>query len=108
ESFLPSLEVRHGKRASVGNFKEWTYAARQTKDLEIKKVWDDSIEYLGGHYGASYLEHKKFHSAILEGKKPDVTLEEGLRSVAVGLAAHKSIDEARPVLMSEVLPAGWN
>ncbi|MFM7624838.1 MAG: Gfo/Idh/MocA family protein, partial [Actinomycetota bacterium] len=108
ESFLPSLEVRYGKRASVGNFKEWTYAARQTKDLEIKKVWDDSIEYLGGHYGASYLEHKKFHSAILEGKKPDVTLEEGLRSVAVGLAAHKSIDEARPVLMSEVLPAGWN
>jgi len=37
-----------------------------------------------------------------------VTLEEGLRSVATGLAAHKSIDEGRPVLMSEVLPAGWN
>ena len=108
ESFLPSLEIRHGKRASVGNFKEWTYAAGKTKDLDIRKVWDDSIEYLGFHYGASYLEHKKLHKAILEGGKPEVTLEEGLRSVATGLAAHKSIDEGRPVLMSEVLPAGWN
>ena len=108
ESFLPSLEIRHGKRASVGNFKEWTYAAGKTKDLDIRKVWDDSIEYLGFHYGASYLEHKKLHKAIVEGGKPEVTLEEGLRSVATGLAAHKSIDEGRPVLMSEVLPAGWN
>jgi predicted dehydrogenase len=108
ESFLPSLEIRHGKRASVGNFKEWTYAAGKTKDLDIRKVWDDSIEYLGFHYGASYLEHKRLHKAIVEGGKPEVTLEEGLRSVATGLAAHKSIDEGRPVLMSEVLPAGWN
>ncbi|MFM7359402.1 MAG: Gfo/Idh/MocA family protein [Actinomycetota bacterium] len=108
ESFLPSLEIRHGKRAAVGNFKEWTYAAGKTKDLDIRKVWDDSIEYLGFHYGASYLEHKKLHSAIVEGGKPEVTLEEGLRSVATGLAAHKSIDEGRPVLMSEVLPSGWN
>ena len=108
ESFLPSLEIRHGKRASVGNFKEWTYAAGKTKDLDIRKVWDDSIEYLGFHYGASYLEHKKLHNAIMEGGRPEVSLEEGLRSVATGLAAHKSIDEGRPVLMSEVLPAGWN
>jgi predicted dehydrogenase len=108
ESFLPSLELRYGKRASVGNFKEWTHEAAKTKDLEVRKVWDDSIEYLGFHYGASYLEHKKFHQAIVEGGQPEVTLEEGLRSVAVGLAAHKSIDEKRPVLMSEVLPAGWN
>lgn len=108
ESFLPSLEVRYGKRASVGNFKEWTHDAAKTKDLDVRKVWDDSIEYLGFHYGASYLEHKKLHKAIVEGGKPEVTLEEGLRSVATGLAAHKSIDEGRPVLMSEVLPAGWN
>ncbi|MGA0118888.1 MAG: Gfo/Idh/MocA family protein [Candidatus Nanopelagicaceae bacterium] len=108
ESFLPSLEIRHGKRAAVGNFKEWTYSAGKTKDLDIRKVWDDSIEYLGFHYGASYLEHKKLHKAIVEGGKPEVTLEEGLRSVATGLAAHKSIDESRPVMMSEVLPVGWN
>jgi len=37
-----------------------------------------------------------------------VTLEDGLRSVATVLASQKSIAEGRPVLMSEVLPAGWN
>jgi predicted dehydrogenase len=50
----------------------------------------------------------KFFNAIQGGKAPDVTLEDGLRSVATGLAAQKSIAEGRPVLMSEVLPAGWN
>jgi myo-inositol 2-dehydrogenase/D-chiro-inositol 1-dehydrogenase len=107
ESFLPSLEVRYGKRSAVGNFKEWNHDASKTKDLQVRKVWDETISYLGFHYGASYLEHKKFFKAMLEGAAPDVTLEDGLRSVATGLAAHKSIDESRPILMSEVLPAGW-
>ena len=38
---------------------------------------------------------------------PELPLEEGLRAVATGLAAHKSIDEGRVVAMNEVLPAGW-
>jgi myo-inositol 2-dehydrogenase/D-chiro-inositol 1-dehydrogenase len=108
ESFLPSLEVRHGERAAVGNFKEWNHDANEPKELKVRKVQDESIEYQGFHYGASYLEHKKFFTAIREGGKPEVTLEDGLRSVATGLAAHLSIDESRPVLMSEILPAGWN
>lgn len=35
ESFLPSLELRHGKRSSVGNFKEWTYDASKVKELRV-------------------------------------------------------------------------
>ena len=107
ESFLPSLELRHGKRSAVGNFKEWTHDASKPK-VESRKIWNDSIKYNGFHYGASYLEHVKFFNAIQSGKAPEVTLEDGLRSVATGLAAHKSIAEGRPVLMSEILPAGWN
>jgi len=107
ESFLPSCELRHGKRESVGNFREWTYDASKTKDLTVKNVWNDSIKYKGFHYGASYLEHLKFFKAMKEGKQPDVTLEEGMRSVAVGIAAHRSIAEGRVVEMSEVLPAKY-
>ena len=107
ESFLPSLELRHGTRNAVGNFQEWTHDASKPK-VEVRKIWNDSIKYNGFHYGASYLEHVKFFNAIQGGKAPEVTLEDGLRSVATGLAAHKSIAEGRPVLMSEVLPAGWN
>jgi predicted dehydrogenase len=107
ESFLPSLEVRYGKRSAVGNFKNWTHDASKPK-VESRKVWNDSIQYNGFHYGASYLEHVKFFKAIKSGGTPEVTLEDGLRSVATGLAAQKSIAEGRPVLMTEVLPAGWN
>jgi len=42
--------------------------------------------------------------AITKGEPPKVTLEDGLMSVAVGVAAHRSIDEERPVLMSELIP----
>ena len=108
ESLLPSLELRYGKRADVGVFKQWDERAGKAKKMLKKIVWDESIAYKGYHYGASYLEHVRFHKVIKSGGSPEVTLEDGLRSVATGLAAQKSIAEGRPVLMSEVLPAGWN
>jgi myo-inositol 2-dehydrogenase/D-chiro-inositol 1-dehydrogenase len=109
ESFLPSLELRYGKRANVGNFANWDHRASESKGIERRKVWNPEIKYQGFHYGASFIEHTKFHHAITIGSTTsEVSLEEGLRSVATGLAAQKSIAEGRPVLMSEVLPAGWN
>ncbi len=61
ESFLPSLELRYGKRSAVGNFKQWSHDASKPK-VESRKVWDESIKYNGFHYGASYLEHLKISS----------------------------------------------
>lgn len=108
ESFLPSLEVRFGRRSDVGNFSSWDHRASEAKAIQSRKVWNPEIKYQGFHYGASFIEHTKFHEAIETGSlTPEVTLEEGLRSVATGLAAHKSIAEGRPVSMSEVLPEGW-
>ena len=37
----------------------------------------------------------------------EVTLEDGLRSIATGIAAHQSIATGLPVAMADVLPAGW-
>ena len=68
---------------------------------------DPHIKYLGNHFGASFVEHQRFAAAIRNGTPPEIPLQEGLRAVATGLAAHKSIDEGRVVAMSEVLPAGW-
>ena len=73
----------------------------------VKRVWDTHIKYAGHHFGASYIEHQRFAAAIRAGRPPEIPLAEGLRAVATGLAAHKSIDEGRVVAMSEVLPAGW-
>jgi predicted dehydrogenase len=40
--------------------------------------------------------------AIREGTESEVTLQDGLRAVAVGQAAHLSIAENRPVDISEL------
>lgn len=73
----------------------------------MRRAWDSNIKYAGQHFGASYIEHQHFAAAVRNGTPAEVTLEEGFRAVATGLAAHRSIDLGRVVALSEVLPAGW-
>jgi myo-inositol 2-dehydrogenase/D-chiro-inositol 1-dehydrogenase len=55
----------------------------------------------GFHHGASYVEHLLFLEAIRCGGTPEVTVQDGLLSVALGVAAHRSIDEGRAVDLAE-------
>ena len=89
EAFVPENLVR--------------YSYRDNRPIEEVAVTDDRITYAGLHEGASYLEHIDFLDAIRNGTPPKVTLEDGLMSVAVGIAAQRSIDEGRPLYLSEVL-----
>ena len=63
---------------------------------------DPRIAHQGFHHGASYLEHLGFVHAIRSGEAPEVSVVDGLRSVAIGIAAHVSIDEGRVVELSEL------
>ena len=107
ESLLPSLTLRHGRREDWGRREAWGQPSGTGKGVSVRRVWDTNIKYAGHHFGASYIEHQRFAAAIREGRPAEISLEEGLRAVATGLAAHKSIDEGRVVALSEVLPAGW-
>jgi myo-inositol 2-dehydrogenase / D-chiro-inositol 1-dehydrogenase len=107
ESLLPSLTLRHGRREDWGRRQAWGQPSGTGKGVNVRRVWDTNIKYAGHHFGASYIEHQRFAAAIREGRPAEIGLEEGLRAVATGIAAHKSIDEGRVVAMSEVLPAGW-
>jgi predicted dehydrogenase len=93
EAFLPSGEFRIGRREGG-----WP-------GVRTEIVTDDRVAYEGGHHGASYLEHLDFLDAIRSGGAPGVTVDDGLLSVAVGVAAHRSIDERRIVSLDEVLDA---
>ncbi|MFO1311074.1 MAG: Gfo/Idh/MocA family oxidoreductase [Burkholderiales bacterium] len=106
ESLLPSLTLRYGKRADWGRREVWGAPSGTGRGVSVRRVWDTSIRYAGHHFGASYLEHLRFADAVRHGKPPEIPLEEGLRAVATGLAAHRSIDEGRPVELREILPAG--
>jgi predicted dehydrogenase len=106
ESLLPSLELRYGRREDCKR-EAWGQGQDSGKGVTVRRVWDTAIKYPGQHFGASFIEHQRFADAIRNGGLAEVTLEEGLRCVATGLAAHRSIDTGRLVAMAEILPAGW-
>ncbi len=106
ESLLPSLTLRYGRRADWGRRAVWGEPSGNGRGVSVRRVWDTAIRYAGHHFGASYLEHLRFADAVRHGKPPEIPLDEGLRAVATGLAAHRSIDEGRAVALAEILPAG--
>ncbi|MEL7156413.1 MAG: Gfo/Idh/MocA family oxidoreductase [Actinomycetota bacterium] len=92
EALIPEDVLRRGIRGE-----HWIGS------VVTEQVPTDHIAFAGLHHGSSYLEHLAFIEAVRTGGPPPVTLDDGLWSVAIGVAAHRSIDEGRPVLMEEVL-----
>ncbi|XVF13408.1 hypothetical protein REPUB_Repub08aG0205300 [Reevesia pubescens] len=93
EAFVPESIVRFGSRADGRD------------GVQTLKAEDERIKYEGLHHGSSYLEHLNFLSAIREKgeKTPAVDLQDGLISVAIGVAAQLSIEKGRFVSIEEVL-----
>jgi myo-inositol 2-dehydrogenase/D-chiro-inositol 1-dehydrogenase len=93
EALIPDSTIRLGRRGEhwIGGVEEYC-------------VDDPGIAHEGLHHGSSYLEHVAFLDAVRHRRPAAVTLEDGLWSVAMGVAAHRSIELGRPVAMSELLP----
>jgi predicted dehydrogenase len=91
EAFLPDSTLRTGRRADGRD------------GVTTETVHDPRVRHEGFHHGSSYLEHLDFLAAVRGGARPTVGLDDGLWSVAAGVAAHRSIDEGRPVPLAEVL-----
>jgi predicted dehydrogenase len=89
EAFVPEGTVRIGTRAD--------------RSVRVEQVVDPRVRYDGLHHGSSYLEHLDFLAAIRSGAQPAVGVRDGLLSVAMGVAAHRSIELGRPVELTEVL-----
>jgi predicted dehydrogenase len=94
EALIPENVVRIGHRRThwIGHVETYPIDGR-------------AVAYEGLHHGSSYLEHVRLLDAIRHGNPPEVTLDDGLWSVAMGVAAHRSIDLGRPVAMTEVIPS---
>jgi len=66
-------------------------------------VVDPRVAHEGFHHGSSYLEHLAFLEAVRTGGRPEVGPQDGLLSVALGVAAQRSVAEGRVVDVDEVL-----
>jgi predicted dehydrogenase len=96
EAFVPGLyPVPEGGRVRI--------ADRRAGTVVDEVVSDERIRFEGLHHGSSYLEHLDFRDAVLAGETPEVGLRDGMLAVAIGVAAHRSIDEGRPVSLDEVM-----
>ncbi len=93
EALIPESVLRIGRRGE-----HWIGG------VEEHEIADERVRYSGFHHGSSYLELSDLLDAIRSDGEPLVTLEDGLWGVAVGITAHRSIDERRPVDIAEVLP----
>jgi predicted dehydrogenase len=66
---------------------------------------DPMVAHVGFHFGASFVEVARFCDAIRNDTTPEVTVTDGLWSVVIGVAAHRSIDEGRRVAIEELMHA---
>jgi predicted dehydrogenase len=60
---------------------------------------DEAILKAGDHHGSTYYQHMGFNRVVRQGGAVDVTLEDGLKAVRIGLAAEQSIREGRAVAL---------
>jgi len=83
----------------------WIGYLQQTPTLVLTRagVTHDTVPYFMERFGAAYAEEVRvFVRHILEDTQPDVTGEDARAATAIGIAATLSLDEERPVLVSEV------
>ncbi|MGL5837407.1 MAG: Gfo/Idh/MocA family protein [Sphingorhabdus sp.] len=75
----------------------------QPKAVEKTHVAVDAAALkAGSHHGSTFYEHQKFLGAIRGEGPVEVTAEDGLKAVAIGMAAEISAREKRVVEMSEL------
>jgi predicted dehydrogenase len=70
------------------------------RPVETPVAVDRALLSAGSHNGATFYEHQGFHRAITEGGQVDVSIDDGLKAVVIGLAAQHSAETGQAVTLS--------
>jgi len=90
ECFIPRSEV--------------VISRREPKAVDVIPIAvDQAVLDAGHHHGSTYYEHLAFQDAVRNGAPVEVTMDDGVRAVAMGAAAEQSIVEKRPIELDEEL-----
>lgn len=77
---------------------ELIWAPRNRRDA-YRKIIETPADALaaGDHHGATFFQLQKFHTTLKTGGTPELSSWDGLVSVEIGAAAHRSIETGLPV-----------
>jgi len=89
DRFWPDAPVRHAELAYMPR-------APQPPLIEAVVV-DEALLAAGDHHGATYFQHQKFLDTIRNASPVEVTVRDGARAVAMGIASEESIRTGRAV-----------
>ena len=82
------------------------FSPRHPRRPESKQVIvDEDIMAAGSHHGSTYYEHERFKAAIESNAPVEVTIDDGLRAVALGLAAQASASRRQ---VAEMIDDGFD
>ena len=102
EAFVPGV-TRFWQDGQTEREAEIEISPRSPQAPVRRKVHvDEAILRAGDHHGSTYYQHLGFRRAVLDGVPVEVTMHDGLKAVAIGLAAERSIREHRTVAID-----GW-
>ena len=77
---------------------ELTVSPRFPKHPETEEIaLDETLVSVGDHHGSTYFQHEKFLEMIVTEGKPEVSLDDGIRAVQMGLSAQMAA-QTRQVL----------
>lgn len=63
---------------------------------------DTALQLAGDHQGSTFYQHQKFNNVLRGNGRVEVTVDDGLQAVLIGLAAEQSIRERRAVDIEEM------
>ena len=69
--------------------------------IEVDIPVDGNLLAAGDHNGSTYYQHLGFFNAITQGHEVEVTIDDGLKAVVIGLAAQHSANTGQSVTLSD-------
>ncbi|MEM9233194.1 MAG: Gfo/Idh/MocA family oxidoreductase [Pseudomonadota bacterium] len=85
---------------------ELEISPRRPKRPVVREVaLDTALTDAGDHHGSTFFQHQKFLAMIQKGGDPEVTLDDGVRAVMMGINAQASATQRRVMDFDERIPA---
>jgi predicted dehydrogenase len=69
----------------------------QKEPVTEKITVDDKILAAGDHHGSTFYQHQRFRDSVLNGNPVEVSVEDAVKAIRIGLAAQQSIHNGQAI-----------